>query len=103
MIPLAISLILLSIWDDITGPIVDVFVGTSETAGMFGDPLLMGIFLFIIFLIFTFIFGLGMLVGSVVLIPALYLVFEWIPEGQIILAIILGLLFGMALNRLIRR
>jgi len=97
------AFVIMSIIEDITGPIYDIFAGTPETAGLFGDPLLMGIFLFIIFLIFTFIFGLGMLVGSVVLIPALYLVFEWIPEGQIILAIILGLIFGMALNRLIRR
>lgn len=95
--------VIMTMFDDIAGPIVDIFMGTPETAGLFGDPLLMGIFLFIIFFIFTFIFGLGLLVGSVVLIPALFLVFEWIPQGQIILAIILGLIFGMALNRLIRR
>ena len=92
-----LSLILMNIIEEVTGPIGETF------ADLFGSELILGVFLFMIILIFTFIFGLGMIVGSVVLIPAMFLVFKYIPSGRIILAIMLGLLFGMALNRLIRR
>ena len=92
-----LSLILMNIIEEVTGPIGETFMD------LFGSELILGVFLFMIILIFTFIFGLGMIVGSVVLIPAMFLVFKYIPSGRIILAIMLGLLFGMALNRLIRR
>jgi hypothetical protein len=88
---------MMTIFNEATDPINELFIS------IFGSELIIGVFLFIIILIFTFIFGLGMLVGSVVLIPALFLVFGFIPSGRIILAIILGFFVGIGLNRLIRR
>lgn len=90
-------LLLLDIWQDATGPIGDMFMQ------IFGSELILGVFLFLILFILTFIFGLGMLVGSVVFVPAMFLVFRYIPSGRILIAIVLGLLVGMGLNRLIRR
>lgn len=71
--------------------------------GIFGSELYLGIFIFLFLMIFTLVLGLGMLVGSVVLIPGLFLVFKYIPSGRIILAIVLGLFVGIGLNQLIRR
>lgn len=100
-------------WGDIIDPIGRIFTGGNFTAydgttqyatGIFeGDPMLMGAFLLLIFLILTFIFGLGMLVGSVVIIPSLFAIFQYIPDLRIIVGIISGLIFGLALHKLIRR
>ena len=65
--------------------------------------MLLGAFVMIVFLVLTLILGLGMLVGSVVLIPSLFSIFNYIPDLRIIVAIICGLLFGMGLHQLIRR
>lgn len=70
---------------------------------IFGSDLLFGIFIFIFFFIFTLLLGIGMLVGSTILVPAMFVVFEYIPSFSIVVAIILGLLFGLGLNKLIRR
>ena len=93
-------------WDNITRPIYELFAGNDTTGveGVIGnDPMLIGAFLFLILLILTFMFGLGMLVGSVVIIPSLFAVFDFVPDLRIIVAIICGLLFGLGLNQLIRR
>jgi hypothetical protein len=92
------TMILLDIWSDITDPIMNQMI-----MPIFGSELLVGVFFFIIILIFTFIFGLGILVGIVPLIPAMFIVFGFIPSGRIILALILGFMVGIGLNRLIRR
>ena len=89
-------------------PLIVMTIGeTSEEIGVlseiFGSELLLGIFIFLFIVIFTLILGLGMLVGSVVLIPAMFLVFEYIPSGRIILAIILGFIVGIGLHKIIRR
>lgn len=70
---------------------------------IFGAPLLLGIFIFLFFFIFTLLLGIGMIVGSVILIPAMFLVFEYVPGFKIVIAIVLGLIFGLGLNKLIRR
>lgn len=70
---------------------------------IFGSDLLIGVVLFMFFMILTLIIGLGMVVGSVVLIPSLFLVFQYIPDIKIIVAIVIGMLVGLALNKLIRR
>ena len=93
-------------WENITTPIYELFIG-NETSGVQGvlgnDPMLLGAFVMIVFLVLTLILGLGMLVGSVVLIPSLFSIFNYIPDLRIIVAIICGLLFGMGLHQLIRR
>jgi len=77
-------------------------IGTTFSE-IFGSDLLLGIFIFIFFFIFTLLLGIGMLVGSTILVPAMFVVFEYIPSFSIVVAIILGLLFGLGLNKLIRR
>ena len=103
------SLILLLIdinWNNITNPIYELFVG-NESQGIEGvlgnDIMLLGAFLFLILFVLTLMFGLGMLVGSVVILPSLFAVFNYIPDLRIIVAIICGLIFGLGLHRLIRR
>ena len=97
MINMLASLVIMGIFDDIGQTIYNLFYS------IFGSELIMGAFLFLIFMFLIFIFGLGFLVGSVVLIPALFLVFRFIPSGRIILAIILGMFVGLGLHRLLRR
>jgi len=88
--------VLLSI-ESIGGDIVNMM------SDVLGSTVLLGVLLFIFFFVLTLILGLGMLVGSVVLLPAMFMVFEFAPDFKIFVAIILGLLFGMALNKIVRR
>ena len=101
-------------WGSVIDPIGRMFTGgnitdpitgnVSHVTGMFeGDPMLLGAFIFMIFLILTLIMGLGLLIGMTILIPASFVVFKYIPDLRIIVAIFSGLLFGLALQRLIRR
>jgi hypothetical protein len=100
-------------WSAITDPIGRMFNGgswidpatgtTHSITGIMGDPTLTGLFLFLILFVLTMVFGLGMLVGSVVIIPSLFAVFQYIPELRILVAIICGLIFGMGLHRLVKR
>ena len=106
MLKLFILLIININWDNITNPIYELFAG-NESQGLEGvignDPMLLGAFIFLILFVLTLMFGLGMLVGSVVIIPSLFAVFNYIPDLRIIVAIICGLIFGLGLHRLIRR
>jgi len=92
-------------WDGLLTPIGELFTGDGGTTeGVIGSNLMVvGLFIFLILFLFTLMMGLGMLIGSVVLIPSLFAVFHYIPSLQIIVAIICGLLFGFALNRIVRR
>lgn len=100
-------------WSSITDPIGRMFNGgtwtdpatgtTHSITGIMGDPTITGLFLFLILFVLTMVFGLGMLIGSVVLIPSMFAVFQYIPELRILVAIICGLIFGMGLHRLVKR
>lgn len=90
-------LTMMSIFDSFTQPIGDLF------RQILGSDLLIGIFIFLVVMLLVFIFGLGFLVGSVVLIPAMFLIFQYIPPLRIIFAIVMGLFVGLGLHRLIRR
>ena len=82
--------------DDVLGPI-------GETFGQItGSDAIIGILVFLFFFIFTMLLGLGMLVGSTVIIPAMFVVFKFIPSFAIIVALILGIIFGLGLNRIIK-
>jgi len=90
---------------------INIFMSIESVGGdvvntysdILGNSALIGILLFIFFFVVTLILGLGMLVGSVVLLPAMFMVFEFADDFKIIVAIVLGLIFGMALNKIIRR
>jgi hypothetical protein len=100
-------------WSSITDPIGRMFNGGSwvdpvtghaqSITGIMGDPTMTGMFIFLILFVLTMVFGLGMLIGSVIIIPSLFAVFEYIPELRILVAIICGLIFGMGLHRLVKR
>lgn len=92
-------------WSEILDPIGELFTGDGgDLEGVIGDNLMIvGLFIFLVLFLFTLMMGLGMLVGSVVLIPSMFAVFQYIPSLQIVVAIICGLLFGFALNRIVRR
>jgi hypothetical protein len=74
-----------------------IFGGGQDTRA------LLGLFIFLILFFLTAMWGLGIIVGSVVLIPSVFLVTNYIPELTITVAIVTGLAFGLGLNRIIRR
>lgn len=95
-------------WSQIIDPIQRMFMGgVDPNTGLpiqgiiGGDPIFMAIFLFMFMFILTAVLGLGFLVGSVVIIPTAFLIFQWVPELRIFFAIILGGLLGLMLNKLI--
>jgi len=91
-------------WGEILTPIGELFLGNENIEGVIGDnQIIVGLFIFMVLFLFTLMMGLGMLVGSVVIIPALFAIFQYVPTLQIIVAILCGLIFGFALNRIVRR
>jgi hypothetical protein len=79
-------------------------LGFHSVDGLFGGSTeMMALFIFLFFLIMTFFLGLGMLVGSVVIIPSLFAIFQYIPSMKIIVGLVCGLIFGFALQRMYRR
>lgn len=117
MMPIFLYQIVLAIninWSAITDPIGRMFLGGENYTGLDGlphvtqgilgnDPMLLGAFIFFVLFVLTLMFGLGMLVGSVVIIPSLFAVFNYIPGLKIVVAIICGLVFGLGLHKLVRR
>jgi len=100
-------------WSQITDKIGRMFLGGEEyigldglphlTPGIVGDPMLLGAVVFVILFVMTLMFGLGMLVGSTVIIPSAFLVFQWVPDLRIVVAIVCGLVFGMGLHQIVKR
>lgn len=94
-------------WSQIIDPISRLFMGGTDPgtgihiSGIIGDPLFMAIFLFMFMFILTAVLGLGFLVGSVVIIPTAFLIFQWVPELRVFFAIILGGLLGIVLNKFV--
>jgi hypothetical protein len=76
---------------------------TGIFGGGFDSRSLLGIFIFMILFILTAMYGMGILIGSVAIIPSVFAVIGYLPDLTIIVAIIVGLVFGLGLNRLIRR
>lgn len=80
---------------------------THSVTGIFGGGFdtqaIMGLFIFIILFILTAMWGLGILIGSVAIIPSVFAVIGYIPELRIIVAIVVALIFGLGVNRFIRR
>lgn len=82
----------------------DIFGEIYETMhALFGSDLILGAIIFLFFLVFTLVLGLGMVIGSVVLIPAMFLIFDYIPDMRIFVAIFLGLIVGLGLHKFINR
>lgn len=81
----------------VTHSVTGIFGGGQDTRA------LLGVFIFAILFLLTTIWGLGILIGSVAIIPSVFAVMNYIPELGIIVAIVAGLLFGLGLNRIVRR
>jgi len=77
--------------------VTGIFGGGQDTMALFG------LFIFLILFLLTALFGMGILVGSVVIIPSVFAVIGYIPELRVVVAIIAGLIFGMGVNRFVRR
>ena len=98
------SFFVLSAFTNLTKEFYRVFVeGTDKFSPIFGSPEILAVVIFIFIMVFTLVLGLGMLVGCVVVIPGLFLVFAYVPDFQIFIAIILGLIVGLGLNKVIKR
>jgi hypothetical protein len=81
-----------------------MFTGNGTIEGIFeGDMQLFALFLFFIIFLLTMLWGIGMLIGITIIIPTTFLITDSLPELRIIVAIIAGLGFGLALHKLIRR
>jgi hypothetical protein len=92
-------------WGSIIDDIQKMFMGNGiDLGGIFGGSTEMtALFVFLFFFIVTLLLGLGMLIGSVIIIPATFAIFQWIPSLKIIVGIMCGLIFGFALQRMYRR
>lgn len=99
-------------WANITGAIGDMFLGNSTQGveGIFGGmggsaigEIILGLMILMFFLFLTIVYGMGMVVGSAVLIPSLFAVFQFIPPLRIIVAIVLGIVLGLGLHRFVKR
>lgn len=92
-------------WSGIISDIEKLFIGNGvDLGGIFGGSTeLMALFIFLFFFIMTLFLGLGMLVGSVIIIPSLFAIFQYIPSMKIIVGLMCGLIFGFALQRMYRR
>lgn len=100
-------------WENITQGIGRLFTGgnwTDPTGGthwidgiLGGDPVVIAVIMFLFFFILCGMFGLGLLVGSVILLPLMFALFQYLPPLRIIVAIILGLILGFGMHKIIRR
>jgi hypothetical protein len=101
-------------WNTITDGIHRLFLGGNYTdpntgqihyiTGLLGgDPIIVAMIIFLFFIIIIGLFGMTLIIGSVILLPLMFFLFQWIPPLRIIVAIILGIIFGFGLHRIIRR
>jgi len=97
-------------WTNITNAIGEMFTGGANTTGIFGPmggsaigETVLGIIILMFFLFLTIVYGMGMVVGSAVLIPSLFAVFQFIPPLRIIVTIILGIVLGLGLHKFVKR
>lgn len=101
-------------WGNITDAVGRLFTGgnwTDPTTGIAhwspgilgGDPTVIALIMFLFFFILIGLFGLGFLIGSVVLLPMMFALFQYVPPLRIIVAIVVGIIFGMGLHRIIKR
>lgn len=68
-----------------------------------GDMTIISIVIFLFFFIVAGVMGLSFIIGSVVFLPLMFFLFQYLPHLQFIVAIIVGLILGFGLHRIIRR
>lgn len=89
--------IIADIWTNITAPIVDL------SNDLLGSPILVAVIIFLFFFTFIIILYIPFVAGITVLIPTLYLVFQYVEALRIVVGILIGLVIGMGLIKWLRR
>jgi len=84
---------------EISGLTVDI---ESTMWQIFGSPLYIGLFIFFFFVILVASYRLGPACGFVILIPASFIIVEFVPSALFGVAIIIGLTIALAIGKLIR-
>jgi len=97
MLQALVTFVLAVNWSSITQPFADM--GTD----LIGQPALMGLIILLFFLMFALILYLPMEAVVCIMMPTLYLVFTFIPPLKIVVAVMVGLMIGMALIKWVRR
>lgn len=69
---------------------------------LFGNPLNIGIFIFVIFMGLAILFRLGEGAMVVTMIAVFFIVAGFIPEMKFIIGIAVGIMFGLALIKITR-
>lgn len=70
--------------------------------GMLGNPLNLGIFIFVILMSFGIFMRLGGDAMLVIMIPTMFVVFAFIPQLRLIIGIGIGIMFGIAILKATR-
>jgi hypothetical protein len=86
-----------------TGAVVPVNGIFSAFGGEAVGGMIAGLIILMFFLIITAIYGMGVLIGSSILIPAMFAVFQFIPPLRIIIAIVVGLILGLGFHKFVKR
>lgn len=90
-----------------------LFVGTNWSSLLYpfenmsneliSEPMLIGAIIFLFFLMFALVLYLPFSAVVVVMMPTLYVVFEYIEPLRIVVGILVGLLVGLGLLKWVKR
>ena len=97
MLQALVTFVLAVNWSSITQPFADM--GTD----LIGQPALIGLIVLLFFLMFALILYLPFEAVVCIMMPTLFLVFLYIPPLKIVVAVMVGLMIGMALIKWVRR
>ena len=92
-----LPLTLMTIWDELINPFSDL------ANNLLGSPLLIGLTIFLFITFFALLMFIPFEALIVIEIPTLFVVFHYIPQLQMIIGILFGLLIGMGLLKWVRR
>lgn len=92
-----LSFVLAVNWSSITQPFADM--GTD----LIGQPALIGLIILLFFMMFALVLYIPFEGVVCVMIPTLFLVFTFIAPLRIVVAVLVGLMIGMALIKWVRR
>lgn len=84
-------------WSSITQPLIDM--GTD----LIGQPSLIGLIVLLFFFLFALVLYIPFEGVVCIMIPTLYLVFDKLSPLRIVVAVMVGLMIGMALVKWVRR
>lgn len=70
---------------------------------LIGSPLIIGLIVGLLFFSFMIAVRVNWAAGVVCFVPVSFLVFEFIPMGKIVFGLLWGVVFGLALLKLMRR